>query len=212
MANKEISEALAPGVIEGVAKGHAVSQLWGFAIAAQTLVTSALYRFNKDAPIGQLGKEAWGLLAATTIAGIVVEARTIREKGYSPNSLSTVAHEIVRDPYVSALAGTVLGTGLSLLLNPNNAIAIGSLASGDGGRFVYTTMESAAAVGFVYLLTVNGLVRSGKVEEALGAVKAVYEKSGLRRLDESLFPERVPWYPDQAPEQATRVHYGSPLF
>lgn len=170
---------------EALQIGLGLTPVWWAATAAQPFFVWGLSEISQKTSIEALGATSLLFYGGTMAAGMALEAKTLMEKGFSGNILSSVLYSGIRNPAVvvsiSAAAGLVMGSNLVDLAS------IASWGAGDGGRLFFTNFEVKTAIGFGLSSLINLSILSGKIDPLLKFTNRAYE---------AISPIEMPVYAD----------------
>lgn len=191
---------------EAIAKSVVVSQFALLGFFGQAFLTHTLHELNRNTPVDELRTIALAWLAITSLAGGTLEVIALKKKGYSSSPSTTLVYEITKNPYIAVGASKFYDIFQSLM-NPVDIASIASLRSEDDGRFFFSNLGSKSTILFAYQVFAQSLILTGKVDAFAEGCKStwkkvsrpagiIYERSGLKKVDQWLYPPRMPAYPD----------------
>lgn len=185
-----------------------LSYTWAPFIPIQGALLPFVLELNKKLPPETVNTLAIGLYASSFIWNSYMEAKALEKGKISPNILTNVFYQKT-SAFKAAVAARILTTAISLTNNPVETIGWGSLLFGRNDIFI-ANLQAGAITSTVYTAAISKIIYDGKlnnliefvepkVRKVLETAGIIYERTGLKKVDEWMFPAQEVIYPDSPP-------------
>lgn len=162
---------------EAVAASWIVNQLGSLPMALQAWGAWQLHERAQTVSSESLLPVAIGFMGLTMVAGIALEAKTLKQEGWTLNTVSTAVYAKTHNLPAAIAAGHLYGWAWSLA-NPADIASFVDLATpGDGNHFAVANLIARTAVGFTYSSVMNGAILTHKMDRVMQGVKWVKERT-----------------------------------
>lgn len=173
-----------PTAEEGLVLGHALSQVSWLVMTAYLGVNEMYMELLPHVQEDLRGLVPGMIFLATAGVGWAVEAKALREKGFTVNPIANYVYGKTEKTALSMAAGSVYGW----VSNPANLVLLGNIAAGrDQSIATLAHLSAVFSLGTVYT-GINMYIAKGRTDEVVNILHSINDMTSgkVKQVRQSL--------------------------